>query len=196
MKKIAITGGIGSGKSLVGKYISQLGYDVFSCDSIYLEISKTTSYITQLEKMFPEAVVQGEIDRKVLSQTVFNSPEKRAQLNKLSHPLIMQTLAKRMEESKNEFVFAEVPLLFEGNYQNEFDYVLVVLRSLDARVTSLMSRDTTTKEECLKRIQAQFDYNKAKLENSFPKHCIFIENNSDIENLQKNIIIALKNIIP
>ncbi len=194
MKKIAITGGIGSGKSLAGKYISQLGYDVFSCDSIYAEISQSTLYIKKVAQIFPDAVIHDKIDRKRLSQIVFNSPQKRRQLNEIAHPLIMQTLTEQMEKSKSELVFAEVPLLFEENYQSQFDYIFVVLRDLDKRIQALQIRDGASAEECLKRIQAQFNYDKAILDNVFPKNCIFIENNSDIKNFEENVLNALKNI--
>ena len=68
MKKIAITGGIGSGKSLVGSYLKKQGYPVFSCDEIYKEIFDTNEYVQLIERAFPSTVKDGKIDRKILSQ--------------------------------------------------------------------------------------------------------------------------------
>ena len=126
--KVAITGGIGSGKSTALSYLKELGYPVFSCDEIYKEVISSKEYIDKIKEFFPEAVTHGCIERKILSEIVFNDPEKRALLNGISHPLIMQKLYEQMDTSENELVFAEVPLLFEGGFENEFDHVIVILR--------------------------------------------------------------------
>ena len=89
-KKIAITGGIGSGKSEAIKIIKELGFPVFSCDEIYKEIIFSKEYVQRIEENFPTCVKNGIIDRKELSAIVFANREKRDLLNSLSHPLIME----------------------------------------------------------------------------------------------------------
>ena len=194
MKKIAITGGIGSGKSLVGKLIAEQGYDVFSCDAIYADLMQDSKYIQKIQNVFPSAVANGKIDKKILGELVFNCPENRAILDAIAHPLIMQTLDEKLEASKTALTFAEVPLLFENNFQNQFDYVIVVLRDMQHRIDAIMQRNGLSKEDCQKRIFAQFDYDTAKLAGAFPKHCFLIENNADIQTLNKNLLSIIDNV--
>ena len=75
VKKIAITGGIGSGKSLVLECIKELGYPVFSCDMIYKELLQTPKFARKIAELFPSCVKNNEIDRKELGNIVFNNKE-------------------------------------------------------------------------------------------------------------------------
>ena len=76
-KKIAITGGIGSGKSTVCKCLSEMGYSVFSCDKIYNELIFEPSYISKIEKAFPGVVVHNQIDKTRLASIIFSSDTAR-----------------------------------------------------------------------------------------------------------------------
>ena len=191
MKKIAITGGIGSGKSLAGKYLSEQGYEVFSCDEIYAELIKSPAYILLIGQAFPDVIDNGEINRKKLSEKVFSCKENKARLDNIAHPLIMQTLFEKMDNAKGDLVFAEVPLLFENNYQNLFDHSLVILRNLENRIQAIMQRSDLTKEECLQRIATQFDYDTAFQNGRFPKNCSIIINDLDMQNLKEKILLFI-----
>lgn len=97
--KIAITGGIGSGKSAVAAVIRRSGYKVVSADEAYRRISGRADYLSAVKKLFPDAV-KGEppaLDRAVLAAEVFADGKKRAALNELAHPLIMKEM---FEEAK------------------------------------------------------------------------------------------------
>lgn len=194
-KKIALTGGIGSGKSTVLALLKKLGYPVFSCDEIYREITESQAYVKEIEALFPSCVEKGKINRKALAEIVFNDKERRKQLNALAHPLIMKTLIERMEREPS-FSFAEVPLLWEGNYQDLFDYILVVTREKGARIQAVIQRDSTTVEKVEGRIAAQVDYDTTDFLNKYDSSKIrFIENNASLQNLEKtikNILISIK----
>ena len=187
MKKIiAITGGIGSGKSSVAKFLSEMGYPVFSCDEIYQEVILSLDYIEKVTNLFPECIVNGRIDKKILAQIVFTDKSKLTRLNGIAHPLIMEKLFEKMYNCNQELVFAEVPLLFEGNYEDKFDSVIVIMRNKEKRIQSIISRDGITREQALNRINAQFDYDNS---NERFKNCnaILIENNGTIEELKTQI---------
>ncbi len=195
MVKVAITGGIGSGKSTVLRYLQEVGYPVFSCDEIYKEIIRFPIYIRQIEEIFPECIVGGEIDRARLSAVVFHDEEKRNKLNAIAHPYIINRLTERMSESNAALVFAEVPLLFEGRYESLFDEVIVVMREEASRVETLIRRDCSSKEEIKNKMLAQFPYHSKEAKIRF-KACkaILIRNDGSEEELKEQVKEIVKQI--
>lgn len=187
--KIAITGGIGSGKSTVAKIIKDMGYPVFSCDEIYKNIFESAGFIEQIRKSFPVAIKNEKIDKAELAKVVFSNREKREQLNRLTHPMIMDLLNKEMDKCTNEFIFAEVPLLFEGNFEDQFDKIIVVKRAFKERLTALQKRDGLNVGEILERINAQVDYDSEKMQARLQgDNILLIENsNSSLEDLKETI---------
>ena len=164
--RVAITGGIGSGKTLVSSFLEKQGYPVFSCDKIYKELLHDKNYVEQIAKLFPDAIEGGAVLISRLSNIVFNDTKKREQLNALAHPLIMSVLRDKMQQ-KNGLVFAEVPLLFEGGYEKEFDEIIVVLRDRSKRIEAIAQRDEVSVQTANKKIDAQFDYDDATVSNKF-----------------------------
>jgi dephospho-CoA kinase len=175
-KKIAITGGIGSGKSIVGEYLKKKGFSVFSCDEIYAELITTDSYIQAIKQAFPVAVVDGKIDKSVLSNIIFSDTAQREKLNKIAHPMIMQALDEQMR-SCDGIVFAEVPLLFEGGFERLFDGIIVVKRNIAERIAAICKRDTIQKDTALLRIQSQFDYDSQAFAERTKDLSVYIVNN-------------------
>ncbi len=187
-RKIAITGGIGSGKSTVSRRIQQAGYPVFSCDELYKNILHNPTYIEKIKERFPSCIIDGEIDKRKLASIVFKNKEQRAALNSIAHPLVMQALFQRMEECTSHLVFAEVPLLFECNYQTQFDEVIVVLREKTERIASVVRRDGLLPAEVGDRISSQFDYHAQEAKNVFDAcGAILIDNNQTEEELKQKI---------
>ena len=177
--KIAITGGIGSGKSTVLQYIKDMGYPVFSCDEIYKEVIETKTYIEAVQNRFPSVVIDGKIQRKDLSDIVFHNPAALAVLNKIAHPLIMKELLKQMQACDNEIVFAEVPLLFEGEFEALFDKVIILKRDNQERISSVQKRDGLTSTEVEQRINVQFDhFSNENLPRIKKCNAIILENNN------------------
>ena len=189
-KKIAITGGIGSGKSTVLSLLKNGGYSVFSCDEIYKQLLLDREYIEKIEKLFPSAVQNGQIDRQILANIVFKDKHALEILNGVAHPLIMERLYENMQNCTDMLAFAEVPLLFEGNYQSRFDAVIVVQRAKEERLVAIMERDCLNREEAMQRISAQFDYNSPVAQKLFSNPNVFLLSNEGTElqlrhNLQK-----------
>ena len=161
-KRIAITGGIGSGKSTVLSYLKEKGYAVFSCDEIYRKIVKDEEYIRLVQSVFPDVVYQGSIDKERLANVVFSQGTARERLNSIAHPWIMRTLFKEIGQSDARICFAEVPLLFENGFEKDFDKVLVVLREKEQRIQAVVARDGQSKVDVEKRLNAQFNYEDCK----------------------------------
>lgn len=153
-KKIAVAGGIGSGKSELIGYLKRKGYPVYSCDEIYREISASQEFLCGLKRLFPDCVTDGGLDRKRLSEVVFSDPVQLEKLNSFTHPLIMERLLEEMEGNSG-LVFAEVPLLFEGGFSGLFDGIIVVIRGRESRLAAVMERDGLSEEEVLSRMANQ-----------------------------------------
>ncbi len=160
---VAVTGGIGSGKSTVIGMIRKMGYPVFSADEISRTIYADPRIQEKIKRRFPECISEMGIDRAKLSGIVFSDKDRLEMLNSITHPAIMENLFLEMEKSTSVLVFAEVPLLFEEGYERRFDQVIVVLRDRESRIASVQVRDGLSKEEVVARIKNQFDYEKNKI---------------------------------
>lgn len=191
--KVAITGGIGSGKSLAAKFLCEQNYPVFSCDEIYKDVIQSNEYLSQMKDCFPSVIIDGRVDRAALSKVVFNNEKERERLNKIAHPMIMKKLLQYMDEAEGGIVFAEVPLLFEGNFENLFDKVIYIFRDRQLRIESVIKRDGLSVEEIEKRIQSQFSPDSEEGKNRLNQNKIAcIENNSSIDELKNKIFSYLK----
>ncbi len=193
-KRIAVTGGIGSGKSTVMELLKKCGYPVFSCDAIYKELLLDKAYIQKVQALFPLAVTDGKIDTVSLSKIVFNNEKEREKLNALAHPLIMQKLYAEMDNCTNDLVFAEVPLLFEGGYENDFDGVIVVMRNKHARIESICLRDGISESEALQKIAAQYDYDEYLRKPQEKNTYILFNSSLEKLNIQLNEILKTLNV--
>lgn len=190
-KKIAVTGGIGSGKSTVIQILKDAGFKVLSCDKITAELYQTRKVKLLLKKMFPDAV-KGyffpKLDRKIISAAVFNDKNRLDELTSTITPLVIKEVERRTKTLSGT-VFVEVPLLFECNYQNRFDQVWVVKRNKSSRIESVKTRSGLSEEQILSRITSQVDYDKLDL-----TPYIVISNDSGVDQL-KNTVLNLANSI-
>ncbi|MGN0812825.1 MAG: dephospho-CoA kinase [Candidatus Coproplasma sp.] len=188
--KIAVTGGIGSGKSTVCKIINSFGFAVYSCDEVYKSVLQDGQTVAELEKEFGKQIINadGSLNRSVLSAIVFEDARKLEKLNRITHPKIFD---KMFEISANDrgVVFYEVPLLFEGGYEILFDRVLVVLRDRKKRINCVISRDNLSEEEVVTRLNKQYDYDNS----DFTKYYV-IHNNGNIDELNGEVAKFLSKI--
>ena len=122
--KIAITGGIGSGKSTIGSIIAEQGYPVISCDEVYNQLLEEDYFIQILANEFGDILSYGNLDRNKLADIVFSDRKKLQKLNDITHPIIMKSVFDLM--NKERVAFCEVPLLFESGYEKNLDRKSVV----------------------------------------------------------------------
>ena len=196
MKRIAITGGIGSGKSTVSSILKGLGFAVLSCDEIYKEIICSDEYIKRVGEIFPEAVKNQAIDKAILAKIIFFNSENRKKIEEIAHPLIMDELLKRMEEARRDLVFAEVPLLFEGGYDTLFDGIVVVNRDKNLRIQAVKDRDRLGIEAIEARMNAQFDYDSSDNQTKLvAKGVKVIINNTTKDDLEGQVLSVLREFI-
>lgn len=188
-KKIAVTGGIGSGKSTVMKIIAGKGYPIFSCDEIYSQLTSDSDFLNILRHSFGDILnSDGTLDRKKLSEIVFNNPAKLAELDKITHPAIYKEMF-RMADEAGGICFCEVPLLFESGAESLFGGVIIVMRNEEQRIKSVTARDKLPEQDVKKRISNQFDYNSA----DFAMYYV-IHNCGDLSELERQTEEIIKKI--
>lgn len=139
--KVAVTGGIGAGKSEFMRAVKELGIRTYSADEINAELLRDKRYIEKLSEAFPLAVKDGKVDKSVLREEVFSDEKKRKTLNALAHPEIR----RKIEEITGDAVI-EVPLLFESGMTDLFDRVIVVTAGEDARINRIVSTRNISKD--------------------------------------------------
>ena len=136
--KIAVIGGIGSGKSRVMVYIKELGERVCDCDAIYRDIVSQEDYIKQIDETFG-VVKDGVIDKKRLAQIVFLDKENLNKLNALAHPLIFQKVHKIYKEDDSN-LYIEVSA-FDLSMKDFFDEIVYVKSDKSKRVERVRLRN-------------------------------------------------------
>ena len=157
MLVVALTGGIGSGKSTVGQIFAQLGAIVVDSDQLARDVLERGSigFNEVVAKFGDEILKNGEIDRQVLGSIVFKDPTKRSELEQITHPLIRKAFAEVIARStSNSIVINQIPLLVESNHDYKFDHVITVSASEDIRAQRLLKRGLTG-IQIRERMQAQ-----------------------------------------
>ncbi|MDR0697317.1 MAG: dephospho-CoA kinase [Christensenellaceae bacterium] len=150
---IAIAGGAGVGKSFVCEIIEEKGFLVFDVDKINRDLFNTSSYKQNLLRLFPEAIVNNRINKDIISKMIFDDPIKRAQLEALSHPAIIEQIIKL--KSLDGINFIQIPLLISSNTRFLFDKIWAVYATKEERLNRIISRNSFITEYAEKIIIAQ-----------------------------------------
>ena len=165
-KIIGLTGGIGSGKSTVAKYIASKGIPVYIADDEAKKIMAQKVVIKEIQQLFKENIIleSGELDRKKIASIVFQHPELLKQLNGIVHPKVKQHFDSWLKKNKTApFVVKEVAILFETKGNEACDKVILITAPEDVKIERVMKRDNVSREEVLKRMKNQLsDVEKAK----------------------------------
>jgi dephospho-CoA kinase len=157
MLAVALTGGIGSGKSTVGQIFAQLGATVIDSDQLARDVIERGSigFNEVIAKFGDEILKNGEIDRQILASLIFKDPAKRSELEQITHPLIRKAFAKVVSSASPEsIIINQIPLLVESNHDYKFDHIITVSASESIRSERLIKRGLTN-EQIKQRMQAQ-----------------------------------------
>ncbi len=161
MKVIGLTGGIGSGKSTVSKFLTELGAIIIDADRIGHEaFEPNTEAYREVVKTFGKEILSpsGEIDRHKLGSIIFANHQARAKLNKIMHPRIYDTVKAKIEEFRRRALSAvviEAPLLIEAGWAKLVDEVWVTVAPQQTVLERLTKGTGLTKAQSLARIRAQ-----------------------------------------
>ena len=191
-KIIGLTGGIGSGKTTIANHFMKANIPVYIADDEARKIMQSPDIIEEIRKIFGSAIFENDIlNREKLSQIVFSDPEKLKLLNAIIHPAVKKHFHNWILDHKNfPFIIYEAAILFEsGSYKN-CDIIITVTAPLESRIQRVIQRDKTTREQVLKRINAQWNDEQRMAKSDF-----VIENsNSEIAKLKVDEILKILNI--
>ncbi|OIG05594.1 dephospho-CoA kinase, partial [Acinetobacter baumannii] len=126
---LGITGGIGSGKSAATQWFESQGIQVVDADIVAREVvEKGQPALQKIQQTFGDWVLQpdGNLDRRALREYIFQNPEARQTLEKITHPAIRQSIIQQLQNPKSPYVILVSPLLFETNQHELVNHTLLV----------------------------------------------------------------------
>ena len=182
---IGLTGGIGSGKSVAGKYFNELGIDVIDADDIsrnVLDDNKTGRelFLKHFGKKFLD---NNKVNRDLLRTEIFKHPDKKDKLESIIHPIVKEELLTFIEKSKSIYKIIMVPLIYETNSMDFYNKIIVVDCDQKHQINRASSRDNKSKEDIENIIK-----NQATREQRLSIADEIIINNSSLDDLRKQVI--------
>ena len=163
MLRVALTGGIGTGKSTASKILMELGAFIFNADREAKNILKNNETIqSELIAEFGTDIMSGDenIDNNKLARIAFQDQDHQLRLNSIIHPYVFQEIDKNFDDAlKNgthDIFVVDAALIYESGADTHMDYVIVITALLKIRMERALQRDTLSRDEILKRIDLQW----------------------------------------
>lgn len=157
--KIGITGGIGSGKSVVSRLLSMMGVPVYDSDTEAKRIIATDCIVRrELSALIGRDILRdGKLDRSLLASYLFGKPDHAEKVNRIVHPRVKEDFIKwaSLYEDEKTVVAMESAILLEAGFKNEVDFVVMVYAPLEVRIVRAVKRDGLSREKVVARIDSQ-----------------------------------------
>ncbi len=165
MKVIGVTGGIGSGKSIVCKVLEKYGYPVFYSDNVAKEILQNDQFIIdELTKIIGPELYQNGFQKQLLAQKIFNDTTLKEKVNQLVHPRVRLAFEEWKNQQNSPLVFNEAAILFETGLYKKYDCILLVTAPKNLKIKRVLKRDGLSEGEIIARMNSQWsDDEKIKL---------------------------------
>lgn len=175
---IGITGGIGAGKSVVSRILLAMGFQVYDTDREARRIMDTDPHIQRQinEKIHPRAVVDGVVDRPIISSVVFADPAALERLNTIVHQAVIDDVERWRSGLTASRAFVESAILFQCPLHEHIDAAWIVEAPDDLRIARVQQRSGLTADQVTARIAAQ----SADIPTDIPTHTITNDNTTPI----------------
>ena len=160
MFTVGVTGGIGSGKTLVCRIFSSFGIPVYHSDLRARHLTENDPAIKRAisEAFGPGALISGKPDRVALADIVFHDRTALEKLNSIIHPAVRKDIEAWINRhSGADYIIQEAAILFESGAYRKMDAVISVSAPLETRISRVMARDSASRQEVLQRIHNQLD---------------------------------------
>ena len=188
MKIVGLTGGISSGKSTVSSYLKQLKIPVIDADEVARKVVEPNSQgVKEIRKAFGNDVFEedGSLNRQKLGELVFSDVENRQKLDELLQPLIKIMILDEIEayrQKGEKMIVLDLPLLFEKQYEELCEEIIVVYVPRELQLERLMKRNQYTKQEALSRIDSQLS-----IEEKRKRATVLLDNQGTIQQLYQQV---------
>jgi dephospho-CoA kinase len=196
VKVLGLTGGIGSGKSMVASMFAQLGADVIDADQLAREVVEPgQAALEEIARAFGRDMLMpdGRLDRGKLARIIFADPVARARLNAITHPRIQERMATEMARrgSRPGVLVVDIPLLYENDRAGTVEAVVVVWVDARTQLRRLIERDGLSEEEARQRIAAQMplDEKRARAD-------VVIDNSGSRANTRRQVDAVYRRFAP
>lgn len=196
MRALGLTGGIGSGKSMVASMFAQLGADVIDADQLARDVVEPGQpALEEIASAFGRDILlsDGRLDRGKLAGIIFADPVARGKLNAITHPRIRELMdaAIAARASRPGVLIADIPLLYENDRTGTVEAVIVVWVDQKTQLRRLLERDRLTEEEARQRIAAQMslDAKRARAD-------VVIDNSGSRESTQRQVEAIYRRFAP
>ena len=163
MLRVALTGGIGTGKSTASKILNELGAFIFDADKEAKNILKNNETVqSELIAEFGTDIMSGDekIDNNKLARIAFQDQDHQLRLNSIIHPYVFQEIDEIfddvLEKGKNDIFVIDAALIYESGADTHMDYVIVITALLKIRMERALQRETLSRDKILKRIDLQW----------------------------------------
>ena len=186
MIKIGLTGNIASGKSEATKIFNKLGIKTLCADTIVHNLFEETKIKKLIINSFKnyDILTDNELDRKKLGKIVFNNKEKKEELEKILHPIVIQKINKFYQENQSEnLIIIDVPLLFENNLEYLFDKIILIYANDNIRFERIKKRNNFDDEHIKNIMKSQLSQESKKEKTDF----IIINENKTLLELETEI---------
>lgn len=187
---MGLTGNISCGKSSVSKMLESRGAIIVDADLLSREIYEYDDVLEEMKLSFPEALVNGRVDRRVLAGIVFSDKTRLEDLNRISHKKIYELVCQSLERNRDrDLVVIDAALLLEAKFDSLADKLVLVYCNEKVQLDRLMKRDSISSEDALKRIRSQMSQEDKKKMVDY-----LIDNSGDLEVLENEVEKLIKEI--
>ena len=158
MRKIGITGGIGSGKSVISHLLRIMGVPVYIADDESKKLTNTSFEIREkLVACFGESLYDNQtLNKAMLASLIFSNEENLSCVNQIIHPIVLNHFIQWTNMQQTALVAMESAILFESGFNQYMDTVITVTAPAEMRIRRVLSRDNITREQVLQRISSQW----------------------------------------
>lgn len=157
MKKVAITGGIGAGKTTVSNLFKKIGIPVFNSDKIAKELMHNDKQLkSDIIKAFgDESYINNELNRAYLSDIVFNDETLLDKINSIVHPQVTKEFNQWLLNQKSKYIIYESAIIFENSSEDVFDKIICVIAPEEDVISRVMKRNSFSRDKVISIISNQ-----------------------------------------
>jgi len=157
MKKVAVTGGIGAGKTTVSNLFEKIGIPVFNSDEIAKKLMHNDKQLkSDIIKAFgDESYINNELNRAYLSDIVFNDETLLNKINSIVHPQVAKEFNQWLLNQKSKYIIYESAIIFENNSEDVFDKIICVIAPEEDVISRVMKRNSFSRDKVISIISNQ-----------------------------------------